>query len=140
MSTNEKGPRPTPGPWQVRVQTFASARAAAADVRRMLCNAPGFDPDASVDITVVVAPDILPDPPPDSDGTVVISLLGNGPTSALNAALIAAAPDMLAALEAAHDALEEMACEDCGCEGSNPACRVLDDVNAAIAKAKGGAA
>jgi hypothetical protein len=56
-----------------------------------------------------------------------------------DARLIAAAPELLAALEAAREALEEMACEDCGCEGSNPVCRVLDDVNAAIEKATGGA-
>lgn len=54
-----------------------------------------------------------------------------------HARLIAAAPKMLTTLKSVRDFLEIEACSDCGCEGANPACGMLDEVEQAIEEAEG---
>ena len=54
-----------------------------------------------------------------------------------DALLIAAAPKMLETLKAVVEFLEPQACADCACEGSNPACNMLNEIEQAIAEAEG---
>ena len=111
----------TPGPWTPFTHTFASARRVLEDHERMLC-AGGLH---NFTITSVEATD------PVQGDLVCIANLGNGPTALANAALIAAAPDLLGALIAAEEDLDEVRGRH------DPASLAL--VRAAIAKAKGGA-
>ena len=112
--------RHTPGPWEVRTreQMTASGRWQPEDL-------PVASPlyvigDEAGDLTLV---SVLPADPDDT-----------GPDAEMlaNAALMAAAPELLAALEASQEILHLAAMGDRG------AMRVLAQAHAAIAKAKGG--
>lgn len=45
--------------------------------------------------------------------------------------------NLLATLKAVGEFLEPQACADCACEGSNPACDMLNQIEQAIAEAEG---
>jgi hypothetical protein len=96
-------PKHTPGPWSTRTETLGSAREVIEDLERMLA-AGGLH---NFTITMVVAPDRLPNPPP-GDGTVCVAYLGNGPTAEANGALLARAPSLLSENEALKARVAEL--------------------------------
>lgn len=112
-----------------RVITDADRIFGLEDAERLLANG-GLH---NFTITMVVAPDTLPTTPPaDSDGTVVVAYLGNGPTGPANAVLIAAMPGLLTACETLIDAADR------GLDADALA-RALAGIRVAAAKARGGA-